>query len=145
MAGTDDPTAWLCVGESIRFLADLLPGGIRLLMGRNRDLALAARRLLCGRLPAVPVGPEEMLGSMAAVMLPDHDPSLLPEPGVSPPLPQLGRMLLEQFGIEVPVYYWQDQSRAILRISAQAYNRLDQYERLAEVLEALWQGAADRV
>src|SRR5208337_3319091 len=36
--GTLDPTAWLCVSEAIRFLADLLPGGIKSLMGRNRDL-----------------------------------------------------------------------------------------------------------
>ena len=137
--GTGDPSPWLCVGEAIGFLASLLPGGIEALMRRNHALALAARRLLCERLPVVPVCPEPMLGSMAALLLPDHAPCLLPEPAVSPPLPRLGRALLEPFGIEVPVYYWQEQSRGILRISAQAYNSLDQYARLAEVLESLWQ------
>lgn len=142
--GTGDPTAWLCVGEAIGFLAGLLPGGIEALMRRNHDLALAARRLLCERLPVRAVCPEPMLGSMAALLLPGHASCLLPEPEVLPPwprLPRLGRLLLEQFGIEVPVYYWQDESRVILRVSAQAYNSLEQYARLAEVLEGLWRGA----
>ena len=78
---------------------------------------------------------------MAALRLPDLGSCLLPEPSVSPPLPRLGRTLLEQFGIEVPVYYWQEQSYAILRISAQAYNGLEQYVRLAEVIKGLWREA----
>jgi isopenicillin-N epimerase len=136
--GTGDPTPWLCVGEAIGFLAGLLPGGINALMCRNHNLAIAARRLLCERLPVLPVCPEQMLGSMAAFMLPDHASLLLPEPSASPPLPRLGGVLLKQFGIEVPVYYWQKPSHTLLRISAQAYNSLAQYVRLAEVLEVLW-------
>jgi isopenicillin-N epimerase len=135
--GTADPSPWLCVGEAIRFLAGLLPGGMSALMDRNRALALAGRRLLCERLSLLPVCPEEMLGSMAALLLPDDIRLLQPEPGTFPPLPRLGRVLLEEYGIEVPVHYWQDSSRAILRISAQAYNHLRQYSRLAEVLAAL--------
>ena len=139
--GTGDPTAWLCVGEAVHFLAGLLPGGIKTLMRRNHDMAIAARRLLCDRLPVLPVCPEAMLGSMATLRLPDHASSLLPEPSVSPPLPRLGRVLLEPFGIEVPVFYWQNQMQALLRISAQAFNSLDQYARLAEALETLWHAA----
>ena len=139
--GTNDPTAWLCVGEAIRFLAGLLPGGIEALIRRNRDLAIAARGLLSEKLSAVAVCPEEMLGSMAALRLPDLGSCLLPEPSLSPPLPRLGRTLLEQFGIEVPVYYWQEESYAILRVSAQAYNSLEQYVRLADVVEAIGHGA----
>jgi isopenicillin-N epimerase len=139
--GTGDPTPWLCVGEAIRFLAGLLPGGIEALMRRNHALALAGRRLLCERLPVLPLCPEPMLGAMAALVLPERASCLLPEPATSPPLPRLGRVLLEQFGIEAPVYYWQEPSQALLRISAQAYNSLDQYVRLAEVLEALWRAA----
>jgi isopenicillin-N epimerase len=135
--GTIDFTSWLCVGEAIGFMAGLLPGGIESIMRRNRALAIAAQRVLCERLPVVPVCPEEMLGSLAAVTLPDGVSGLLPEPAVSPPLPRLGRTLLEQFGIEVPVYYWQDQTSAILRISAQAFNAIGDYVRLAEVLERL--------
>lgn len=64
--GTDDPTAWLCVGEAIRFLNELLPGELEELMELNHKLAAAARRMLCERLPLRPVCPETMLGSIAA-------------------------------------------------------------------------------
>jgi hypothetical protein len=43
---------------------------------------------------------------------------------------------LERFGIEVPVYYWPSVPQTLLRISAQAYNGIPQYERLAEVLQS---------
>ena len=50
--------------------------------------------------------------------------------------------LIEEFAIEVPVYYWSATGQAILRISAQAYNSLAQYERLADALvELLARGA----
>jgi isopenicillin-N epimerase len=134
--GTDDPTAWLCVGEAIRFLDGLAPGGLDGLMRRNHELAVAARRLLCERLPLRPICPEDMLGSMAAIMLPGNAEEVLAADAAAP-VPRLGSRLLEQFGIEVPVYYWPVPPWAILRVSAQAYNSLGQYVRLAEALESL--------
>jgi isopenicillin-N epimerase len=136
--GTDDPTAWLCVGEAIRFLDGLAAGGLDGLMRRNHELAIAARRMLCGRLPLRPICPEEMLGSMAAMMLPSDAEEVLAADAAAPvPVPRLGSRLLERFGIEVPVYYWPATPQAILRVSAQAYNSLDQYVRLAEALDRL--------
>jgi isopenicillin-N epimerase len=131
--GTDDPTAWLCVGRAIRFLSDLLPGGLETLMQRNHALAVAGRRLLCGQLPVCPVCPETMLGSMAAVVLPE---SAGPPSSSFTLLPatELGKRLLERHGLEVPVFQWPNASQTILRISAQAYNTLGQDARLAEAL-----------
>lgn len=136
--GTDDPTPWLCVAEAVRFLQGLMPGGLDALMQRNRELALAARQLLCDRLAVEPTCPEAMLGSMAALVLPDDpDPAAL-DPELQPsPVSRLQTELLERFGIEVPVFYWPKPPRRLLRISAQAYNDLAQYERLAEELAAL--------
>jgi isopenicillin-N epimerase len=130
--GTIDPTAWLCVGEAIRFLAELLPEGLPGLMRRNHALAVAARQMLCDRLPIRPLAPPAMLGSMAAVFLPDSMAAL--DVTATVPLPRLGSQLLEQFGMEVPVYYWPSAPQTLLRISAQAYNSMSQYARLAEVL-----------
>jgi isopenicillin-N epimerase len=136
--GTADPSPWLCVGPAIRFLAGLLPTGLAGLLRRNHALAVAAQRLLCARLALRPICPEEMLGSMAAVLLPPRTTGTLAMDAESPvPLPRLGRELLQRMGIEVPVYYWPAAPQAVLRVSAQAYNGLAQYERLAEALETL--------
>jgi isopenicillin-N epimerase len=136
--GTDDPTAWLCISEAIRFLTRLLASGLKGLIERNHELAVAARRMLCERLPLRPTCPEQMLGSMAAMTLPaDAKGGLAPEPAAPASAPRLGSELLERFGIEVPVYYWPATPQAILRISAQAYNSLGQYTRLADALKEL--------
>jgi isopenicillin-N epimerase len=136
--GTDDPSAWLCVGEAIRFLATLVPGGLEGLMRRNHELAVAASRMLSSRLPFRTICPEAMLGSMSALALPiDAEGTTVADADAPVPLPRLGRQLPEQFGIEVPVFYWPAMPRTLLRISAQAYNSLNQYVRLAETLERL--------
>jgi isopenicillin-N epimerase len=132
--GTLDPTAWLCVGDAIGFVSSLLDGGLDALMRRNHALAVHAQRTLCDRLGLAPVGVEEMLGSMAAVQLPDdHSP---PAAGPGDDFESRER-LFTRFGIEVPVFYWPAAPRRLLRVSAQAYNDPEQYERLAGVLGAI--------
>jgi isopenicillin-N epimerase len=131
--GTDDPTPWLCVPAAIEFLEGLVEGGLVRLMRGNRHLALAAREILCRRLELQPVCPEDMIGSIAAVRLPD-DNGPAPEPNGSH---RLNRELLDRFGIEVPVYSWPAPPHLMLRISAQYYNRPAQYERLADALAEL--------
>lgn len=141
--GTIDPTPWLCVGESIRFVSGLVPGGIEGLMRRNRELALTARRILGQRVALKPVCAESMLGSMAAFTLPDIPAATrVADPAAPVPLPRLGRDLSERFSIELPVFYWPLPPQTILRISAQVYNRLDQYEGLARALTDLLSAAS---
>lgn len=136
--GTDDPTACLGVGEAIAFLAGLLPGGIHTVMRRNRDLAVAATRMLTERLPLRPTCPEVMLGAMAAFILPEgEDRRLMSDLDSLGPVSRSGNQLLQHFAIEVPVYHWPAPPQAILRISCQAYNDMGQYVRLAEALDAL--------
>lgn len=136
--GTDDPTPWLCVGEAIRFLSGLVPGGLDALMRRNREMALAARRTLCRRLSVRPVCSEEMIGSIAAVRLPNVPAATeVADPAAPVALPRLGRVLAERFAIEVPVYYWPAPGQSVLRVAAQVYNDAGQYERLADALDSL--------
>ena len=68
--GTFDPTPWLCVPESLRFLGAVLPGGWPQVMAANRALALQARELLLQSLGLEAPCPEEMIGSMASPPLP---------------------------------------------------------------------------
>ena len=134
--GTLDPTPWLCIGESIRFLSGLMPGGLEALMRRNHDLAVSAQRILCDRLGVQPVGIESMLGSMAAVHLPDNpaafDSQGQPVPGEEY---RLNNELFSEHHIEVPAFFWPAAPRMLLRICAQAYNHSAQYEQLAETLK----------
>jgi isopenicillin-N epimerase len=132
-AGTLDPTPWFCVPEAIRWLGRLLPGGWRELRERNHELAVQARRLLCDRLEVEPPGPEYMLGAMATIPLPERFQGV----------PQSGKIdaeqlrLYDKFGIEVPFFRIGNPERRYVRISAQIYNSLAEYERLAEALQKL--------
>ena len=127
--GTSDPTAWLTVPRAIEYLAGLVPGGWPALMARNRALALEARRLLCEAVGTAPACPDEMIGSLASVVLPDGTTDV----GWRRPDPLQAR-LFEQWRIEVPVMNWPAAPRRHVRISAQLYNRREHYEQLAQAL-----------
>ena len=127
--GTSDPTAWLTVPRAIEYLGTLVPGGWPALMARNRALALDARRLLCAAAGTPPPCPDDMVGSLASVRLPDGTA----EVGWRRPDP-LQQRLFEDWRIEVPVMSWPAAPRRLVRISAQLYNRPEHYERLAQAL-----------
>jgi len=130
--GTWDASAALSVPEAIRFIGSLLPGGWPRVMARNRSLALAARKVLCQELRVAGPCPEEFIGSLATVPLPDAPPSALPRLPINEyPLQDV---LRAKHRIEVPIMPWPAPPKRLLRISAQLYNSLPQYERLAGVL-----------
>lgn len=130
--GTGDPSAALCVPLVLRYMENLLPGGWKAILRRNHQLALAARQILARSLGVKPVVPAAMIGSMAALPLPDGRPDAAPQsPFYVDPLQD---RLREEDGIEVPIMPWPAFPRRLIRVSAQLYNSLDQYERLAERL-----------
>ena len=132
--GTQDPTPFLCIPEAIRFMGSLLPGGWEELMQRNRAGALEGRRVLCDALGVPPPCPDEMIGTLAAVKLPDGTTPAKAPLFIDP----LQDALLERFRIEVPVTYWPTFPQRWVRISSQVYNSRAQVERLAAaVLELL--------
>jgi isopenicillin-N epimerase len=135
--GSHDPTPYLCVPEAIRFLGGLLPGGWPELMARNRQLALEARRILCDALDAMPPAPEEMVGALAAVPLPDGAAAPRRSPLYADPLQDV---LLERYGIEVPIVPWPAPPKRLVRVSCQLYNAREDYERLATALRELTRG-----
>lgn len=123
--GTDDPTAYLSVPEAIRFMGLLLPGGWTELMANNRTKAIAARNHLCEVLGVAPPCPESMLGSLATIPLPDG--SYL----------DLQNALIEKFKIEVPIVPFPQPPHRLVRISAQIYNTIEQYEYLGRSLSTI--------
>ncbi|MEP0872204.1 aminotransferase class V-fold PLP-dependent enzyme [Trichocoleus desertorum AS-A10] len=123
--GTYDPSAYLSVPTAIEFLGGLLPGGWPELMARNRAKALAARKVLCEALNVSPPCPDEMIAALAVVPLPDGS------------YQALQTSLLNQYGIEVPIVPWPGGQKRLVRVAAQIYNTVSQYEYLAQALVKL--------
>ncbi len=126
--GTSDPTAFLCVPEAIRVMGSLLPGGWNELMQQNHSKALAARRMLSTVLKVDLPCPDHMIGSMAAVPLPGGSVETLYD------------TLFYRYQIEVPIIPWQPAPSRLLRISAQLYNTVAEYDQLASALVTLLEG-----
>jgi isopenicillin-N epimerase len=120
--GTMDPTAPLCVSKAIEVMSTLEPGGWPQLMRRNRVLALAWRERLCAALKVAPPAPDEMIGTLAAVPLPDGDAQALQD------------KLFFEHRIEVPIVPWPAPPRRLVRVAAQHYNSPGDLDRLLEVL-----------
>ncbi len=141
--GTDDPTPYICVGEAIKYMESLLPGGWPELMILNRKTALAARSKLCDRLGIPPPCPDDMIGSLASVPLPDGESAEHSRTGKDDPIQT---ELLDRYRVEVPVIAWPYPPKRLVRISAQIYNKPREYEELADALGVILaggRGAAD--
>lgn len=132
--GTDDPSAWLAVPEALRFGASLLPGGWEELRRRNRQLAIDARDLLCREFGVEPACPDEMVGSMACVRIPD----LTPEEAGRPTKyhDPLHDALITRHRIQAPIIPFPAPPTRYVRVAAQAYNSIEQFEYLARALRA---------
>lgn len=133
--GTGDPTPLLVVPEAIAFLRGLSGGDLDAHMAENRALALAGRKLLADRLGAELPAPDEMIGSMASVPLPDRPASdVSAPPTFVAPVDPLHDRLIDRHRVEVPIMNWPAADKRLVRISAQRYNTLADYERLADAL-----------
>jgi isopenicillin-N epimerase len=135
--GTADQSAFLAVPEAITFGDRLLPGGWAALRRRNHELALAGRDLLCTSLGIEPPAGDAMVGCMASVPLPVET-----RPGRVQGIELYDDPVhdhLARLGMQVMVTPWPQRPdggpwRRLVRISAAAYNDLEQYRRLAAAL-----------
>ena len=128
--GTADPTPWLTVPTALACIGGMLPGGWPAVTARNHALAIEARRMLAAVTGTPPPCPDEMIGSLASVVLSDGPPADIawrrPDP--------LQRRLFDDWRIEVLVISWPAAPRRLLRVSAQLYNTSADFARLAEAL-----------
>jgi len=127
--GTYDPTPLLALPAAIDFLASLFPGGLDGLMQRNRQLALDAQRHLCDVLRIPVPAPAAMIGSLVTIPIHHMPADFLRTPE------ELAAWLYGEHRMEMPVFFSPcGDGTTLLRIALQAYNRLEQVERLAEIL-----------
>jgi isopenicillin-N epimerase len=126
--GTFDPTAWLCVPESIRYMGSLLPGGWPALMAHNRALALRARELLLEKFAMPAPCPEAMIGSMFSLPLPT---AAAHAPGARLDCDGLHAWFRERH-VEA---WFHPHPRPLLRLSAQLYNSIEQFEQYTRLLQ----------
>jgi isopenicillin-N epimerase len=114
--GTRDLSGWLSAPDGLACHRRL--GGARL-MERNRDLAREMAAMLAARWGTGTAAPPDMFAAMAVVGV--------PESGREPP--ELVAWLRDVHRIEAPVH--RIDGALWLRIAAQAYNEVEDYERLA--------------
>lgn len=123
--GTRDPSPYLAAPEGIAFMREL---GFEAVRAYNHKLAWEAARMLSGRWDTTFEEPEAMIGAMATVPLPASLGSTKEDAG------RLKDALLFEDRIEVNVHA--RRGRLWVRISAQVYNEMADFERLAAAVTA---------
>jgi len=121
--GTRDPTAWLAAPAALDFYREMGDGSLR---ARNHALACEAGHRLAAAWGTAPGAPDAMFGSMAVVRLPGNRPGTLEAAAI------LHDRLWRDHRIEVPVIPFA--GTLWIRVSAQIYNEMADYERLAETV-----------
>jgi isopenicillin-N epimerase len=128
--GSDDPTPWLCAPMAIAMHQAMGGAALR---ERHHTLVQAGRVVVAEALTVELPHPDDpsMYGAMAVIPLPDGFGPATLDGALS-----LNRRLFEQHRVEVPIICWF--GRLWVRISGfAAYNRPEDYGRLAEALLAL--------
>lgn len=140
--GTQDFTNWCAIVDTIRFVASLLPGGWSQIIRHNRDLCLKGRDHVLKALGVRAPAPDAMLGSLSTIILPQPSPehakrlaSRVSRFGFHDALQD---QLLERHRIQVPLWSvggpWPGTGVRVLRLAAQVYNSIEQYQYLAKAL-----------
>jgi len=132
--GTEDPTPYLCVGDSINEMEKIGIGGWPEITKYNHDLAIKARKMLCEILMIEVPCPENMIANLASVPIP---PTTDAAPSGFNHFDSLQDKLFHEFKIELFVTYWPNHPSRLIRISPQIYNTEAQYRYLSEVLQKI--------
>jgi isopenicillin-N epimerase len=123
--GTVDPSNWLAAPTGLDFLERL---GASTMREYQRGLAGRAADLLAEAWGTSRPSPPSMHAAMATVVAPGDHPATWDE------CLRLWGALRER-GVEVPVFSFG--GRLLVRVAAQVYNEISDYERLAEAFKGL--------
>jgi len=129
--GTQDISGWCTIPRVIQGMEELIEGGWPAIMQHNHDLAIEGRNLICKTLGIEAPCPDSMIACISTLQLPGEP---LPHEIMHEPDP-LHEILSSKYDIQVPVWSWPSPAGRYLRISAQLYNTIEEYQRLANALK----------
>lgn len=118
MQGTRDPAPWLAVPAALKFRAE------------NDWWAITRHCSALAQETAARVAAMTGLPPLSAEIFRAPQMAAMPIPECDPP--EVHKTLFERYGIEIPVYRWQD--RCIARVSVQGYNSRPQMDKLVNAL-----------
>ncbi len=128
--GTQDFSPFICVKKGIEF-AKRIKGSLRNLIRENHIKVIEGRNIILDALNQKKPAPDDMLGSMSSIILPEKFIKF-GNTGRNNKI-HLQNILFKKYRIEVPVIRFSEEE-LLLRISAQVYNSVSDYEYLAESL-----------
>lgn len=128
--GTIDVSPFICVGHTIDYLNNLYPNGLKGIIKHNHNLAIQARNVLSKALINDFTLPDKMIGSLVSLPLPDTKRKTFPNFYID----DLQNILFYDYNIEVPIMFFPKPPKRVIRVSAQIYNSLKQYEILKDIL-----------
>jgi isopenicillin-N epimerase len=123
--GTKDPTPYLSAPAALRLMQDW---GVGAMQKYNHTLAWEAAQVLTRRWGDTPPAPEQMIGCMVTLPLPQALGQSREEAA------RLQYALLGDYQLEAPIL--SIGQRLWVRVSAQVYNDLEDIERLARAVES---------
>jgi len=127
--GTRDPSAWLSIPSAFAFMDRL---GADEILRHNHTLVRDGIRLLAEAWKVAANTPDGIIGSMALMPLPDG----LPFPATDEGCRKLQKTLWESHKIMASPSFVHE-GRIWLRVSAQIYNEIDDYQKLAQTIGIL--------
>jgi len=144
--GTDDPTARLTIADACELVPIAAERNWSEIVAHNNDLVKRGRDVLLAKLGTQKPVADECIGPIAALPLPDVPKNKYEAVMNQPTIYAcaLQDALVERHGVQVPVWvpsaYMRKpfDGKRFIRLSAQVYNSIEQYEYLADaVIEEL--------
>lgn len=126
--GTRDPHAWLAIPDAFGFMDQM---GFQALQTHNQKLVRQAVDLLTEAWQVLPTASFDMIGNMAVLPLPAN----LSLPPTQEASQKLEKHLHRSFHITAPFYAYNE--RLYVRIAAQIYNDISDYEKLDAAIKTL--------
>lgn len=130
-SGTQDYSPFICVKDALEQMPVIAANNWDFIREQNHHLVYKAATKIADELGVALPAPESMIGSICNIPMPDGEK---PEKSFNTNT-VLKKKLLEKYKIEVPVFIFPQAPNQWLRISAQLYNSMEQYDYLLDCLK----------